>query len=57
MGRTIPTYRITSEMETWKWRPFKKLLDKQDRKVVDEMLNITRFYNVAGTMAARPVLI
>ena len=57
MGRTIPSYRIASEMEIWKWRPFRKLLDKQDRKVFDEMLNTTRFYNVAGTMTARPVLI
>jgi hypothetical protein len=57
MGRTIPSYRIVSEMEIWKWRPLRKLLDKQDRKVFDEMLNILRFYNVAGTMAARPVLI
>ena len=32
MGRTIPSYRIASEMERWKWRPFRKLLDKQDRK-------------------------
>ena len=57
MGRTIPSFRIASEMETLKWRPFRKLLDKQDRKVFDEMLSISRFYNVAGTMACRPVLI
>ena len=57
MGRTIPSYRIASQMEIWKWRPFRKLLGKRDRKIFDEMLNITRFYNVAGTMAARPVLI
>jgi hypothetical protein len=57
MGRTIPPYRIASEMERWKWRPFRKALDKQVRKVSDEMLNISRFYNVAGTMACRPLLI
>ncbi|HTH21608.1 MAG TPA: hypothetical protein VL854_05285 [Nitrososphaeraceae archaeon] len=34
-----------------------KLLDKKDRKAFDEMLSIPRFYNVAGTMACRPVLI
>ena len=32
MGRTIPSYRIASEIEIWKWRPFRKALDKQDRK-------------------------
>jgi hypothetical protein len=57
MGRTIPSYRIASEMEIWNWRVFRKLLDKQDRKVFDEMLSIPRFYNSAGTMACRPILI
>ena len=57
MGRTIPSYRIASEMEIRKWRPFRKLLDKQDRKKFDDMLSIPRFYNVAGTMTCRPVLI
>ena len=57
MGRTIPSYRIASEMEIRKLRPFRKLLDKQDRKEFDDMLSIPRFYNVAGTMACRPVLI
>jgi hypothetical protein len=57
MGRTIPSYRIASEIEIWKWRPFRKLLDKQDRKKFDEMLSIPRLYNAAGTMAARPILI
>ena len=57
MGRTIPSYRIASEIEIRKWRLFRKLLDKKDRKAFDEMLFIPRFYNVAGTMACRPVLI
>ena len=57
MGRTIPSFRIASEIEILKWRPFRKLLDKQDRKVFDEMLSISRLYNVAGTMACRPVLV
>jgi len=57
MGRTIPSYRIASEIEILKWRPFRKLLDKQDRKIFDDMLSIPRFYNVAGTMACRPVII
>jgi hypothetical protein len=57
MGRTIPSYQIASEIEIRKWRSFRKALDKQDRKKFDEMLSIPRFYNVAGTMACRPVLI
>jgi hypothetical protein len=57
MGRTIPSFRIASEMERWKWRMFRKFLDKQDRKVFNELLSIPRLYNAAGTMACRPVLI
>jgi hypothetical protein len=57
MGRTIPSYRIASEMERWKWRTFRKLLDKQDGKKFDEMFSIPRLYNAAGTMSCRPVLI
>ena len=57
MDQTIPSYRIASEIEIWKWRSFRKELDKQDRKKFDEMLSIPRFYNSAGTMACRPVLI
>jgi hypothetical protein len=57
MGRTIPSYRIASEMEIWKWKPFRHALDKQDRKIFAEMLSIPRLYNAAGTTACRPVLI
>ena len=57
MGRTIPSFRIASEMERWKWRPFRKALDKQDRRKFDEMLSIPRLYNAAGAMACRPILI
>lgn len=56
MGRTIPSYRIASEIEIRKWRQFRHALGKKDRKVFDEMLSVPRFYNVAGTMACRPVL-
>ena len=44
MGRTIPSYLIGSEIEILKWRPFRKLLDKQDRKKFDEMLSIPQLY-------------
>jgi hypothetical protein len=57
MGRTVPSYRIASEIEILKWRPFRKELDKQDRKVFDEMLSIPRLYNAPGTKVCRPVLI
>jgi len=57
MGRTVPSYRMATEMEKSRWRPFRTALSKKDRKKFDEMLDITRSYNVAEIMAARPVLI
>jgi len=57
MGRTIPSFRVASEIEIRKWRSFRHALDKKDRKTFDEMLYIPRLYNVAGTMACRPILI
>jgi hypothetical protein len=57
MGRTIPSFRIATEMERWKWKPFRQALDKKDRKIFDEMFSYSRLYNSAGTMACRPVLI
>ena len=57
IGWTIPSFRIASEMERWKWRPFRHVLGKKDRKIFDEMFSYSRLYNAAGTMACRPVLI
>jgi hypothetical protein len=57
MGRTVPSYRIATEMERWKWKPFRQALDKKDRKIFDEMFSYSRLYNSAGSSACRPVLI
>ncbi|HEY6949195.1 MAG TPA: hypothetical protein VI146_01190 [Nitrososphaeraceae archaeon] len=57
MGRTIPSYRLASQWEIRKWKPFRNLLGKKGRKIFDEMLSIPIMYNVAGTMSCRPVLI
>ena len=38
MGRTIPSFRIATAIEKNKWRLFRKLLDKIDRKSFDENL-------------------
>jgi hypothetical protein len=32
MGRTIPSFRITLEMEKEEWKPFGNALDNSDRK-------------------------
>jgi hypothetical protein len=36
-------------LEIWKWRPFRKLVDKQHKKLFDEMLSISHLYTVAGS--------
>jgi hypothetical protein len=57
MGRTIPSFRIASEMERWKWRPFRNALGKKDKKIFDEMFSYSRLYNSACSNACRLVLI
>ena len=57
MGRTIPSYRIATEIETSKWKPFRQALNKKDRKMFDEMMTYPRLYISAGCNACRPELI
>ena len=56
MGRTIPSYRIATEIEKRKWKAFRERLDKNDRKEFDKMLSYSRLYNSAGSNACRPQL-
>ena len=57
MGRTVPSYRIATEMERNKWQIFRQQLNKKDKKMFDEMLDYSRLYNSAGSSACRPQLI
>ena len=57
MGRTIPSYRIASEIERDKWKIFRQSLDKKDRKMFDQMFSYSRLFNSAGSNACRPMLI
>ncbi len=57
MGRTVPSYRIASERESRKWKIFRDQLDKSERKTFDEMMSISRLYNVAGVDSCKPVLL
>ena len=57
MDRTVPSYRIATEMERNKWKIFRQRLNKKDRKKFDEMLDYSRLYNSAGSNASRPQLI
>ncbi|HEX7817803.1 MAG TPA: hypothetical protein VF419_00355 [Nitrososphaeraceae archaeon] len=57
MGRTIPSYRIATEIERNKWKSFRQRLDKKDKKMFDQMLDYSRLYNSAGSNASRSQLI
>ncbi len=57
MGRTIPSFRIAAEMERTRWKPFRSLLDKNDRKTFDRMISYSGLYNSACMMAVRPVVV
>lgn len=57
MGRTVPSYRMATEMEKAKWKPFRAMLDKNDKKLFDQMLCYSQLYNSAGSSAVRPVLL
>jgi hypothetical protein len=57
MGRTIPSFRIASVMEKEEWKAFRKALDKEDRKVFDDMFAISILYNSASVYSAQFVRI
>jgi hypothetical protein len=57
MGRTIPSFRIASVMEKEEWKSFRKALDKEDRKVFDDMFDISIVYNSASSYSAKYVRI
>jgi hypothetical protein len=57
MGRTIPSFRISSIIEVRKWKPFRNLLDKTDKKMFDDMFSLARLYNSASYQCVRPIRI
>ena len=50
MGRTIPSFRISSGMEENNWKSFRKALDKADRKAFDDMF---LFYHTSYIISDR----
>jgi hypothetical protein len=57
MGRTIPSFRIASVMEKEEWKCFRKALDKKDRRIFDDMFDISILYNSASAYSAKYVRI
>ena len=57
MGRTIPSFRISTAIEKNNWRSFRELLDKIDKKLFDDMFNLSYLHNSASSCCVRPVVI
>jgi DNA phosphorothioation-dependent restriction protein DptG len=57
VGRTVPSFSITSEIERTKWKQFRSILDKLNRKMFDEMYDYVKLHNMACMMACKPVVI
>jgi hypothetical protein len=57
MGRTIPSFRQAVWLEYRKWKPFRQALDKSDRKLFDELWELTALYNSAMSYSAKPIRI
>lgn len=51
------SFRIAAEIERTKWKQFRSLLDKKDRKMFDQMYHCVKLHNTACMMACRPVVI
>jgi hypothetical protein len=45
MGKTVPSFTIAPEIERTKWKQFRSLLDKKDRKMFDEMFDYVKLHN------------
>ena len=48
---------MAAEIERTKWKQFRSLLDKKDRKMFDEMYDCVKLNNAACSNACRPVVI
>jgi len=57
MGRTISSFRLACMIEELKWHSFSSCLNKDDRKIFDEIFSISRQYNSACSNSARPIAI
>ncbi len=54
IGRTVPTFRKALEKEIEKWEKFQEALRKEERKIIDRILNYSRKHVSAGSQASRP---
>jgi len=57
MGRTIPAYRMATDIEIPKWKTLRDPLRKPVRDIFENMLLRSELKALAGGMAARPVVL
>lgn len=57
MGRTIPSFTMALMHEESDWRPFRGDLDRQDRRVFDDMFAIPKLYISSCMYSANPIVL
>ena len=57
MGRTVPSFRIAAVLEEKTLKEYRKYLNKNDRKIFDNLFTIATLYNSASSYAAIPIRI
>jgi hypothetical protein len=57
LGRTFPTSTMALDQEQAEWKPFRKHLDKSERKHFDALFDIPRLYISSCMYSAYPVTI
>lgn len=55
MGRTVPSFRLALAEEESEWREYRRYLDKDARKDLDELFTIPRLYLAACSGATKLV--
>jgi len=57
MGRTIPSFRMATQMEENKWKIYRKHLKKKEQKVFTNMFSIAYLFNSACSYTTNPIRI
>lgn len=57
MGRTFPSFTQALIEEEREWKPFRKYLDKSERKQFDDMIATPRLYISSCMYSANPIII
>ena len=54
---SVPSFPIAPERKLRKWKSFLEKLDKNEKKILDQKISISQFYNVAEVGSCKPVLV